>query len=682
MWLEFAVALCVGIAILFAPGFIILCSAGVRKLEAVFISPLISIIVYVVTGTGLSVAGLKGSLEFFLTVAFVLLVASGLILLVRRRGFAVPGKAQRNNSFSARTICIASLYVAANMLIMAYLFLIPLDGANGFLQIGDNAFHSAVIKGMIESGDYSTLNVSAYMGVLTENEIPFNVSTYYPAAWHIITAVIGTLFPNYSVMLLENAVNYMFVAIVFPLGAYAFLQVLYTDNKWPVIFGAFLVSACVAFPARTLVVHQIYPNIAAFSCIPILLFCMLKAFPANCCKYIKSSWLFILLISIVAVAFLHPNAIFAFAIFFVAYFAAYVIPSFIRKTKISFFKTKMGASISIIGFLILMALVWFTLLNSSFLSSTTNFLWDWTIGYGAALASVLDLGLRLEIPQYFLAFLMILGIFYCVNRKKYFWVVVAFLLIAAVYIFSAAGNPELKRLFSGFWYTDPERASAMVAIAIIPLTSAGMYVVYNSIKKLVLFSDSAKQASSKFVSCCLSFMLVGLFCFINYRGERFIPVSTEMTGFWVSSQELNSGTTLDSSIVYSQDEFDFVEQVKSVVPEDALILNMPNDGSMFAYAANNLNVYYKTSYKNAETSQSESIRLHLSDLATNSEVQNAVSVTNAQYVLKLSQSEGSNYDSNHWDEEKWIGLNNLNDSTPGFEVVLAQGDMRLYKICF
>jgi len=31
-------------------------------------------------------------------------------------------------------------------------------------------------------------------------------------------------------------------------------------------------------------------------------------------------------------------------------------------------------------------------------------------------------------------------------------------------------------------------------------------------------------------------------------------------------------------------------------------------------------------------------------------------------------------------ERKWAGIDTISDDTPGFSVVLAQGDMRLYRI--
>ena len=84
-----------------------------------------------------------------------------------------------------------------------------------------------------------------------------------------------------------------------------------------------------------------------------------------------------------------------------------------------------------------------------------------------------------------------------------------------------------------------------------------------------------------------------------------------------------------------------------------------------------------------ETAESRIIRNSLRNVADNVYVQNAVRSIGAQYVLQLDQGEPG-LESPHLfpyeDGEKWRGIDGIRDDTPGFEVVLAEGDMRLYKI--
>ena len=79
------------------------------------------------------------------------------------------------------------------------------------------------------------------------------------------------------------------------------------------------------------------------------------------------------------------------------------------------------------------------------------------------------------------------------------------------------------------------------------------------------------------------------------------------------------------------------------------------------------------------------IREGLDTIAESEEVRRAVKDVSAEYVLLLDQ--GVPYDEGKWllqttedSLKRWDGINRITDETPGFETVLSDGDMRLYKI--
>lgn len=148
---------------------------------------------------------------------------------------------------------------------------------------------------------------------------------------------------------------------------------------------------------------------------------------------------------------------------------------------------------------------------------------------------------------------------------------------------------------------------------------------------------------------------------------------------------MESGYDEGEEQVYSAEEQRFVRKVLEMIPGGALVINQPHDGSAFAYGLDGLNTYFRHIDTEGTTEQSRTIRDHLSDIATDSTVREAVRNSGAQYVLLLDQ--GLPYDEGRWliqtgedYEMGWEGLANLTDDTPGFETILADGDMRLYKI--
>ena len=122
------------------------------------------------------------------------------------------------------------------------------------------------------------------------------------------------------------------------------------------------------------------------------------------------------------------------------------------------------------------------------------------------------------------------------------------------------------------------------------------------------------------------------------------------------------------------------------MPEGELVLNMPYDGSVFAYAADDLDVAFDA-FGRESTPDEELLRQGVCDIATNETVASAAEHAGIRYVLQLDQGQGDQGFSEDaslyllgYVPEEWEGITSITDETPGFEVVLAEGDMRLYRI--
>ena len=84
-----------------------------------------------------------------------------------------------------------------------------------------------------------------------------------------------------------------------------------------------------------------------------------------------------------------------------------------------------------------------------------------------------------------------------------------------------------------------------------------------------------------------------------------------------------------------------------------------------------------------ETSDNQTLRLHLDKLATNEDVQRILKENGIKYILDLDyggevNNERCYYGYYTWD--KWQGINSIEDSTPGLKLLMSEDDMRLYEI--
>jgi hypothetical protein len=115
---------------------------------------------------------------------------------------------------------------------------------------------------------------------------------------------------------------------------------------------------------------------------------------------------------------------------------------------------------------------------------------------------------------------------------------------------------------------------------------------------------------------------------------------------------------------------------------DDLVINCPVDGSAFAYVTNDINVYYRRYNITYMTDDAKTLITRLNNLSTDAEVQGIIDELDAEYVLLLDEGfapESSVY----WDkynDKQWSGFARITDQAEGLDLVLSEGDMRLYRI--
>lgn len=246
-------------------GFYFFESIPVHKFIRKFIcAPLISVLLFCVAGIVLPPLGNVGAYVVIGLSLGVSLVAWGVALLCR---------GDRDEGFLGKTSVSHSVYgfsAIVSVLVLGLTFVVSLNGPDSFSQHSDNMAHLGKIKAMIESGYFSTLSTSSYNAVFDSSQIPFEGVGFYPSAWHVVCALVGSVL-DCSPGLTENAVNFVLAALVLPC-AMCLLgdRVSRGDKRFSLACGAF---SCIfaAFPIGLYLFGPLYPNAASYCCLPILL---------------------------------------------------------------------------------------------------------------------------------------------------------------------------------------------------------------------------------------------------------------------------------------------------------------------------------------------------------------------------------------------------------------------------
>lgn len=680
MVFDFVFPFIAAVALLVLPALFVLRSCGLSWMQSLCCAPVFGALVFTLLGVVSDHVPVSG-VAFAVASAAVLFAVSALAFgIARGRGLCRV----RDDARAVRP-AYAALYAAAGLLVMGVLFLGNIDSLGSVIQYNDNVSHLASIEAIVGGGSLSMLNTSAYSDVTAGSVPPMVSSGYYPFGWHVICGIVATL-TGQSAAVCENVVDYVFAGLVFPLGVCALLFWSFKGSRNVMVAGALVTCACNAFPLRMLIVHGAYPNFAAFCCIPAVLFLGARALAVDKGRVVvDAKGIALFFASLVGVATLHPNAAFVVGVLILPYYLMRVIPaavSMLVGERGRVMRAICIAAAEIVA-LAACAALWMLFYKSSFMANVTAFHWEWSLTPFEALFQVFGMGLLLRVPHYVLAALLCIGIVRFFVRRESFWLLGSFVLVAGVYVLSSAGGYDVKHIVSGFWYTDPERIAAIVAIAAVPLTACGLAWIMDAIEEGLLGGLRNRAVAGIVATAAAVAVALLVYYPFNYRVA---PVSVSPLS--ISVQELKAYTSYSQDKEYSSDERAFVERVKSEVG-DSVVLNIPFDGSALAYSIDGLDVYYRTYFEtggSGESPASEIIRTGLKNVASDEDVRHAVEEAGAQYVMLLDKSRfdlvdgvllRSNYSCYY--PAQWQGFD-ITEKTPGFELVYAENGCSLYKI--
>ena len=685
----FAVSVLIILFTLFAPG-ILFFRLGFKKLTPQFVcfAPALSAFIFLVAGVVGTGVGLTGAAFFvLLTICFAILLAVPVRLI--NSGSRLSTADQVNCSqLTWLAVGICALVGAA---LVVALFLSNIDGLFSFIQYDDNLSHLAWIKSIANSGNFSTIRVTFYDPTAPSSAF-LGSGSYYPIVWHIPAALLVSL-TGIQTSVAENASIFCFTAFAYPLGILALFDSICKNTKVSPFIVAISSFASVAFPVRMLAVHGPFPNIAAFCLVPAAAALLIRSisFGERFCFYGATFYSFVL--ALVGVAGVHPNAAIFTCLLIAPFILLRIIPFGIMaqrvedSSKSSILKTRCAQII----FCFLCVLLWVAVYNLPFMHGIVSFTWEWGMSLEGILQSIVNGSFFYGVPQVLLCPLFAIGAIYVlIHEKEQRWIFLSFAIVLLIYIGAGAFSAEARSLFSGFWYTDPERIAAMVAISLVPFIYFGLHGValaaYSVLKHLRYFSGSLGFNLSAVLISLLFFFLN---CYpFNYAYAWEDHSESDLTNaFTLTSYDLYNGYSRYRVQAYTASERDFIQQVKEVVPEGSLIINLPVDGSSFAWSVDGLNLYYHAKLGSAESEDSHAIRKGLCNISTDSTVKDAVENTGAKYVLLLDRSDYTAEDKHvcysrdlQYKKKDWEGITEINDETPGFEPVLSSGSMRLYLI--
>lgn len=665
MWSMFFLASAVSVVLLYLVGFLALKAVRLPTLFALAAAPVITTVGYELLAIIYDKAGVFATgwnLFIPLLVLAALVYAVSALMQKRRRDSSRDraGILPRFGSFDVKMIV---LYAGLGLFVGMFVFVRALDGPECFNETYDNLTHLGLVRSFLESGHYSTFSASLYRDLGA-------TGSYYPAAWHMITAMVAGI-TDTSNTLATNAMNYVCCAFVYPLSCLCLIRAIFKDRKNIVIAGAFASIAFVTFPWFFTVYGVLESNLFGFIMVPVMLVAIMELFASNARRATRISYALFCILSIMFCLFAQPNTFFAVMLFAVPYLAWRIWEatgqeaSHARPMKVRIFLVAV--------FLVAMFVVWYACYKAPFLYDTTHFIWPPGASKSQAFVNTLLFSNTWSPAAFVVALLVIVGLFAMLKERKYGWLALALGMAAVVSWAGVCLEGRWDQFLTGFWYSDWRRTPALQAMIAVPVAAIGIARLYELLPSYF--------KSNALLKLCLSIalLLVMFFPSFTVRGMGF--VKTPFGYFADMMDEYYSMDQTDDEIIFSESEREFTARAKEIVGDD-IVYNIPYDGSFLAYQVDGLRTVYRLPYTGAgQNADQKTLQANLAEYTSDAEVAEALENVGANYVMMLDYGHIPYHRT--WPDyypENWVGITDIDEKTPGFELVLSEGDMRLYRI--
>ncbi len=555
-------------------------------------------------------------------------------------------------------------YIAIATLLCVFIFVLALPEAGAIATRHDNITHLNLARSFLDSGKWSSLHPSTFLASPPYAQSIAKEPGFYPSAWTCLV-VLASLVSGSDLMVCVNAVVTVSASVVFPLGMYAFMRVLLPSRRRTVLMGGIAMMGFVNWPWSYIFTGPLYPNQLGIALqVGAMATLMALIERKELAKHVPSFAAFSL-ISFGALALTHPTTLFS-AYVFMAWYGVHVIWN----------STQGWRRIGIVGgYACAVVLFWILCYQLPMLSSVIGYTEIECVGFIEAITGLFSIQYADTNIQFGMILCVILGCVALFRQKKRRWFLLPVFFFFLGYLATRMDVWFAKHWLSALWYSDKRRMIVNMSLYLIPIVAIGL-------NAFLPHSISSGQQPRWYKARRVAFAVLVTSIYLPCLPMPLMEQPFELP----LGQAANLVRERYKEDIFSSEEIDFVKRALEVIPPDSLLINSPNDGSVWAYGVTGANTYYRNIFAQGLTYDANVIRTSLRYYAQSESVQEAVRHTGATYVLMLDKGIPYKYGSwlwqyYDWHEPRWRGIGAINDHTPGFSIVLAEGDdMRLYKI--
>lgn len=628
-WWDTLAAFAVLLVALFAPGWLVVRALGARGLEAVAVSPAVSVGVIAAWATIAQRLGLSWN---WLVLAVVTAVTAGLGWLVLHAvGGHDPVLTPRRRLLGRPD---PHVVVAIGLgVVIALITILPSIGRpDELVDSPDAVYHLNRIRLFLDSGNFSIVH-----------------PTFYPNGFHAWIAT-GLQSGAAPVLPGTNVATVILAAVVWPVGVVTLVRHALGTSRI-ITYAAGLASAAfVSFPTILLGWGVLWPNLMGTALTPGALAIMLQAARSTKGRLRRGQWLGFAA-AVPGLALIQPNSLVALVLFALVWFvAARVRGGVIGHASWGSVARDLGA-VAVAGIIGLVVAP----LVSERLASTQSYEWTGHISIWSALVEVVGGRLQIGVVLWGLLGLIALGTAWIVLRARAAIPVVAMWAACVVlYVMAASSTASWTALITGYWYNDKVRIASLAAVPGVVLVAAAA----PAIRDLLLMVPVLRSQVPAVTLVALATIPLAT---LVWQGPT---RSAMLDGFFRPSDP--------TRVILSREAQADLAVLAEEIPAGQGLIGRPENGSPLMYALFGTNTFYR-SIPIPDTGDENLLGTGFDELATRPEVCQALARHDIRWAI----------DSPHvyWLDrpERSSGLFDL-ASVDGLEKVRTVGDYTLYRI--
>jgi hypothetical protein len=653
-WLSAVPDVLVCVGLFFVPGLLATYLGGLRGITAWATAPLVTVAVVA------AVAVLGGLFGFRFgvwpavagTVAMALL-AAGLAMLLRARGLKQPAPDP------ARYSLAVVIGAAAAVVIGSVTFITGVKRPDAISETYDAIFHYNAIRYIEQTGKASPLTI----GSLGQ---PSSHGSFYPDAWHTMAALLAEL-TGASIPVAATVTCLVIAVVVWPAACLLLARHLFgaigSRAVAAVVITGMLSSLFGAFPwMLTGAWGVLWPNALGMALAPagVALGLSITRISAGD-TFGAQRWLFGVA-GAWAIGIAHPNSALSVAVIcllpVLMCVGPYVLDQWNRNT--------VGTTLVLLALLAVVVVGAYVALGLHVVRHTESQYFPVTQTAGQAVASAVSNGTDGQVAEWAMAAFLIIGVVACFVWRQRRWLVIAELIIVALYVASAAIASNVVRPFTGLWYNDSHRLAATLPIVAIPLTTIGVLAAGEWLLQALHRLPSAASLAARPALVLALPVALGTVVAVGTAAQA-VPDNAKTVGAQFSTSGANT--------FVSAAKLQFLQTVARLVPASALVADDPFEGTAYLYSLSGTHVLFPQAGTGSDNIELTYLAQHLVRLGKDPMACALVRQYGIGYMIVgpddyLAKDQLPGFYGGVADPGR----------DPGFRLLAADGPLRLYKI--